>query len=67
MGDQALARHFDLAASHGLTNLQTTDLRSLDVRFLDFDRPGANNHIFLENPQHVLRLPEAQRRSAGTA
>ncbi len=57
-------RHFDLAASHGLTNLQTTDLRSLDVRFLDFDRPGANNHIFLENPQHVLRLPEAQRRSA---
>ncbi len=26
---------------------------------------GANNHIFLENPQQVLRLPEAQRRSAG--
>jgi two-component system NtrC family sensor kinase len=59
------ARHFDLAASHGLTNLQAADLRALDVRFLDFDRPGANNHIFLENPQHVLRLPEAQRRSAG--
>jgi two-component system NtrC family sensor kinase len=59
------ARHFDLAASHGLTNLQATELRALDVRFLDFDRPGANNHIFLENPQHVLRLPEAQRRSAG--
>ena len=58
-------RHFDLAASHGLTNLQAADLRSLDVRFLDFDRPGANNHIFLENPQHVLRLPEAQRHSAG--
>jgi two-component system, NtrC family, sensor kinase len=59
------ARHFDLAASHGLTNLQATDLRMLDVRFLDFDRPGANNHIFLENPQQVLRLPEAQRHSAG--
>jgi two-component system, NtrC family, sensor kinase len=59
------ARHFDLAASHGLTNLQASDMRALDVRFLDFDRPGANNHIFLENPQHVLRLPEAQRRSAG--
>src|SRR6202045_2592048 len=58
-------RHFDLAASHGLTNLQAADLRALDVRFLDFDRPGANNHIFLENPQHVLRLPEAQRHSAG--
>src|SRR5271156_281477 len=59
------SRHFDLAASHGLTNLQAAELRALDVRFLDFDRPGANNHIFLENPQHVLRLPEAQRRSAG--
>jgi two-component system NtrC family sensor kinase len=64
-GRAGSARHFDLAASHGLTNLQTSDLRSLDVRFLDFDRPGANNHIFLENPQQVLRLPEAQRRSAG--
>ena len=58
-------RHFDLAASHGLTNLQSADLRALDVRFLDFDRPGANNHLFLENPQQVLRLPEAQRHSAG--
>jgi PAS domain S-box-containing protein len=64
-GRSGSARHFDLAASHGLTNLQAADLRALDVRFLDFDRPGANNHIFLENPQHVLRLPEAQRHSAG--
>jgi PAS domain S-box-containing protein len=55
------ARQFDLAASHGLTDLQAADLRSLDVNFLDFDRPGANNHLFLENPQQVLRLPEAQR------
>ena len=59
--DRSLARHFELAASHGLTNLQAADLKALDVRFLDFDRPGANNHIFLENPQQVLRLPEAQR------
>jgi PAS domain S-box-containing protein len=59
------SRRFDLAASHGLTDLQAADLRAMDVRFLDFDRPGANNHIFLENPQQVLRLPEAQRSSAG--
>jgi len=59
------ARHFELAASHGLTNLQATDLHALDVRFLDFDRPGSSNHIFLENPQQVLRLPEAQRNTAG--
>src|SRR5271156_6415417 len=58
-------RHFDLAASHGLTNLSAVELSALDVRFLDFDRPGANNHIFLDNPQHILRLPEPQRRSAG--
>jgi len=64
-GRSGSGRHFDLAASHGLTNLQASDMRALDVRFLDFDRPGANNHIFLENPQHVLRLPEAQRHSAG--
>ncbi len=57
-------RRFELAASHGLTNLQNVDLESLDVRFLDFDRPGANSHIFLESPQHVLRLPDAQRTSA---
>src|ERR1019366_2502217 len=44
-------RHFELAASHGLTNLQATDLSALDVRFLDFDREDANDHIFLENPQ----------------
>ena len=56
---------FELAASHGLTDLQSADFRALDVNFLDFDREGANNHIFLENPQQVLRLPEAQRRSAG--
>ena len=57
--------YFELAASHGLTNLESGDLRELDVRFLDFDRPGADNHIFLENPQQVLRLPNAQQRSAG--
>jgi two-component system, NtrC family, sensor kinase len=64
-GRPGASRRFELAASHGLTNLHASDLRALDVRFLDFDRPGANNHIFLENPQHVLRLPEAQSYSAG--
>jgi two-component system, NtrC family, sensor kinase len=58
-------RHFELAASHGLTNLKAGDLGSLDVRFLDFDRKGSDDHIFLENPQQVLRLPNSQQRSAG--
>lgn len=63
--DESSARHFDLVASHGLTNLKAADLDALDVQFLDFDRPGAHNHIFLENPQQVLRLPEPQRTTAG--
>ncbi len=58
-------RHFELAASHGMSNLDSSELEALDVQFLDFDRPGAQSHIFLENPQHVIRLPEAQQRSAG--
>jgi two-component system NtrC family sensor kinase len=64
-GQVSTIRRFDLAASHGLTDLHTIELRGLDVRFLDFDKPGANNHLFLENPQQMLRLPEAQRRTAG--
>jgi two-component system NtrC family sensor kinase len=56
---------FELAASHGLSNLETAELRSLDVRFLDFDSKGSNDHIFLENPQQVLRLPKSQQKSAG--
>jgi two-component system NtrC family sensor kinase len=56
---------FELAASHGLSDVATADLRTLDVRFLDFDSANANDHIFLENPQQVLRLPKAQQKSAG--
>jgi two-component system, NtrC family, sensor kinase len=58
-------RHFELAASHGLTNLEASEMRALDVRFLDFDRKGSNDHIFLENPQQVLRLSNTQQHSAG--
>jgi two-component system NtrC family sensor kinase len=58
------SRSFSLAASHGLTNLPAAELQALDVRFLDFDGPNANNHIFLENPQQVLRLADEQKRTA---
>ncbi len=55
---------FSLAASHGLTELTADNLRTLDLRFLDFDDPNSNSHIFLENPRQVLRLPDAQRETA---
>ena len=63
-GSSEPGQQFRLAASHGLNNLQAADLGQMDLRFLDFDRPGANSHIFLETPQHVLRLPPKQRQSA---
>jgi two-component system NtrC family sensor kinase len=60
---------FELAASHGLGILQSTDPAAfrpaLDLTFLDFDAPDANSHLFLENPQQVLRLPDAERLTAG--
>jgi PAS domain S-box-containing protein len=65
IGEARLGGHFELAASHGLANLEAAELRELDVRFLDFDRKGSDDHIFLENPQQVLRLPDEQRKSAG--
>ena len=51
---------FALAAAHGMPPAA----RSFDLGFLDFDKPGAGSHIFLENPQHALHLPEPQRRAA---
>ncbi len=35
----------------------------LDLDFLDFDQPDAGSHIFLENTQQALHLPEAQQRT----
>lgn len=54
---------FTLAASHGL-GAAAEQPEALDLGFLDFDRPGANNHLFLETPQHVLRLGREQRTTA---
>ena len=56
--------HFRLAASHGLTDLSSSEVLGLDVGFLDFDSPGAHTHVFLENPQQVLRLNERDRQAA---
>jgi PAS domain S-box-containing protein len=55
---------FELAASHGLSEIQASEFQFLDVSFLDFDAPDANTHVFLENPQQVLRLDETDRHIA---
>ncbi len=37
---------------------------SLDLGFLDFDRAQDHSHIFLENAQAAMHLPETQQRTA---
>lgn len=56
--------HYTLGAGHGLP--QELDMLGLklDMGFLDFDQPGAGTHIFLENTQQALHLPESQRSAA---
>jgi two-component system, NtrC family, sensor kinase len=53
-----------LAASHGLP----TDVRNaqprFDLGFLDFDQANDHSHIFLENAQAALHLPEPQQDTA---
>jgi PAS domain S-box-containing protein len=52
-----------LAAAHGLPpELQQAD--SFDLGFLNFDQATDHSHIFLENAQAALHLPEEQRRTA---
>ena len=70
----SVRKRFELTASHGLTTLQAADartreqqamaLRALDLGFFDFDRRDSANHLFLENPQQALTLPEAQQEAA---
>ena len=55
---------FRLIASHGLSATIANESNAFDMGFLDFDRRGADNHIFFETPHSVLRLPETQRHTA---
>lgn len=53
-----------LAASHGLPAELSAEQDSLDLGFLDFDRARDHSHIFLENAQAAMHLPDAQQRAA---
>ncbi len=58
-----------LAASHGLpaeaaAAQDRAETGALDFGFLDFDRASDHTHIFFENAQQALHLPEVQRRTA---
>jgi two-component system NtrC family sensor kinase len=58
-------QHFTLVASHGLTH-RAPQGGKFDLDFLNFDRRGADSHIFFDTPQSVLRLPQRQRDAAAT-
>ncbi len=56
----------ELAAAHGLPEALDKDPGNarLALGFLNFDQNGNHSHIFLENAQLVMHLPEDQRRTA---
>jgi PAS domain S-box-containing protein len=51
-----------LAASHGLP--AEVGLEPLELGFLDFDEGSGHSHIFFENAQQALHLPEPEQRTA---
>jgi PAS domain S-box-containing protein len=56
-----------LAAAHGLPeelDRKGGSAERLDLGFLHFDRTSDHSHIFFENAQQILHLPEAQQRTA---
>ncbi len=56
-----------LAAQHGLPAEAASPKSgpdALDLGFLDFDRARDHSHIFFENAQAAIHLPEAQQRTA---
>ncbi len=52
-----------LTAAHGLP-AEIGGKYSLDLGFLNFDEAQDHSHIFLENAQQALHLPENQQRTA---
>jgi two-component system, NtrC family, sensor kinase len=53
-----------LAASHGLPAEAIAFRERLALGFLDFDHAKTHSHIFFENAQQALHLPEDQQRTA---
>jgi two-component system, NtrC family, sensor kinase len=56
-----------LAAAHGLPEdieVERKKVDRLDLGFLNFDRAEDHGHIFFENAQQVLHLPEEQQSAA---
>jgi len=53
--------NYSLAAAHGLPFNISSNSKSLDLSFLDFDQPDAGPHIFLEQPSQAMHLTNTQQ------
>jgi two-component system NtrC family sensor kinase len=53
-----------LTASHGLPAEALAAQGSMDLGFLNFDHATDHSHIFLENAQQAMHLPDGQQRTA---
>ena len=53
-----------LAAAHGLPPEVSSPQEHLALGFLDFDQAADHTHIFIENAQQALHLPQDQQQSA---
>ena len=62
--DSEDSRRLRLAAAHGLPPEVSTAQNRLDLDFLDFDQANDHSHIFFENAQAAIHLPENQQRTA---
>ena len=58
------SRRLRLAAAHGLPPEVMVSKDRLALGFLDFDHAKDHTHIFLENAQHALHLPDDQQQTA---
>jgi PAS domain S-box-containing protein len=53
-----------LAASHGLLPEAESAKDSMALDFINFDRATDHSHIFLENAQNTMHLPDDQQKTA---
>ena len=54
----------EVSAAHNQSSHNRPSQEPLDLGFLDFDGAQGHSHIFFENAQQILHLPEAQQRTA---
>ncbi len=54
----------EVSAAHDRPGHDWPGHEPLDLGFLDFNRAQRHSHIFFENAQQILHLPEAQQRTA---